>query len=361
MFDESLKDANILIVDDQEANIEMLADFLQLQGFTSIKTTTDPREVMSLFQNFEPDLILLDLMMPFKSGFDVLHELKILIPAGSFLPVLVLTANITVEAKQNALAAGASDFLSKPFDLVEIGLRIKNLLYTRYLLQKLQNKNQELEAFTHSISHELRAPLRHIKGFIDILTDMGVPRSEEERHFLNVISESAVEMGKLIEALLAFSRINRTELRKSTINSTQMVNQVLAFFQPDIQNRTIKFNIGQLINCTGDEQLIRQVWTNLISNAIKYTSKVSKANIEIGSSVKGRNITFFIRDNGTGFDMQYAEKLFGVFKRLHKANDFEGIGVGLAIVNSIVTRHGGICSAIGERGKGATFTFSLPA
>jgi light-regulated signal transduction histidine kinase (bacteriophytochrome) len=272
----------------------------------------------------------------------------------------VLTADITIEAKQHALSVGASDFLSKPFDLVEIGLRIHNLLYTRYLLQKLQDKNQELEAFTHSISHELRAPLRHITGFIDILMDMDSPRTEEERHFMKVIAEGAVEMGKLIDALLAFSRINRTDLRKSTVNSGQIVGSVLAFFKPDLQDRQITFNVGPLPACKGDEQLIRQVWTNLISNAIKYTGKKPEAVIEIGGSVGRKEVTFFIRDNGIGFDMQYTRKLFGVFKRLHKSTDFEGIGVGLAIVNSIVTRHGGTCSAHGEPGVGATFTFVLP-
>ena len=139
-----------------------------------------------------------------------------------------------------------------------------------------------------------------------------------------------------------------------------MVNLVIKSMEPVLQNRNVTFMIGQLYDCEGDEQLIKQVWINLISNAIKYTGKKSKAIIEIGSSLEGIDIIYYVKDNGAGFDMKYADKLFSVFKRLHKASDFEGIGIGLATVNSIISRHGGVCRAEGKVGKGSTFCFTLP-
>ncbi|MCX6267384.1 MAG: response regulator [Bacteroidetes bacterium] len=361
MIDSTLKNSSILIVDDKKSNIEILEGLLEESGYKHFISTTDPRQVVSLFKSFAPDLILLDLMMPYFSGFEVMDELNSMIPANTYLPILVLTADITPEARQKALSGGAKDFLSKPYDLYEVRLRIKNLLETRYLYQQLKSSNKELEAFSYSVSHDLRAPLRHISSFIDMLKEMNRPdRSEQELRYMDIISNGAAEMSKLIEALLSFSRLNHTELRKTPIHSTVMVNEVVKSLEPEMQNRNVIFKIGQLFDCEGDVQLIRQVWINLISNAIKYTGKRAEAIIEIGSIHQDMQITYFVKDNGAGFDMKYAGKLFTVFKRLHKASDYDGIGIGLATVNSIITRHGGSCSAEGEVGKGAAFFFSLP-
>ena len=367
MIDSTYKNANILIVDDKKANIDVLEGLLEELEYRSIKSETDPRKVAGLLVSFKPDLILLDLMMPFLSGFEVMEEINSIIPAGTYLPILVLTADITPEAKKRALSGGAKDFLSKPFDLTEISLRIRNLLETRFLHQMLLNQNQslkaaneELEAFSYSVSHDLRAPLRHINSFIGLLKEIQTSATEEETRFMDLISGGAREMDKLIEALLSLSRLKRVEMRKTAINTGKMVNQAVTFFEPDIQNRNITFNIGKLLDCEGDEQLLKQVWINLISNAIKYTGKRADALVEIGSSCADGEITYFIKDNGAGFDTKYSQKLFGVFKRLHKTSDFEGIGIGLANVNSIVTRHGGRCRAEGEVDKGATFYFCIP-
>ncbi|MFZ4521399.1 MAG: PAS domain-containing sensor histidine kinase [Bacteroidales bacterium] len=226
---------------------------------------------------------------------------------------------------------------------------------------QLELANKELDAFSYSISHDLRAPLRHINGFINLLKDVKAEgRSAEEIQYMEFISNGSQEMSLLIDALLSFSRLNRAELRKTTLNTYAMVQQVIRFFEPETRNRKITYNIGQLIDCEGDEQLIKQVWTNLISNAIKYTGKKPEAVIGIWSERSEDKITFVIQDNGAGFDMQFSGKLFGVFKRLHRPGDFEGVGVGLANVQSIVTRHGGLCNAEGTIDKGATFTFTLP-
>ena len=396
MIDTTLKNANILIVDDQDSNIDILTYFLEMEGYSNIQTTTDPREVDSLVESFSPDLILLDLSMPYLSGFEVMENLKNIVPATSLIPILVLTADITIEAKQKALSGGASDFLSKPFDLMEVGLRIKNLLFTKYLLQQYQNQNRfleekvkertnelqklnaelelrvdertaeleaankELETFAYQVSHDLKAPLRHINGYVEMLMETNSNRTEEETRFMNTIAKGAVEMDKIIEALLSFSRFTRAALQKTNINCSKMVGEVVTIFDREIKYRNIVIKIGQINNCEGDEQLIKQVWINLISNAIKYTGKKPDATIEIGSDQQENEIIYFVKDNGAGFDMNHAAKLFGMFQRAHKSSDFEGNGIGLATVKSIVTRHGGHCHAEGEEGKGATFYFSLP-
>ncbi|MEI7725501.1 MAG: PAS domain S-box protein [Bacteroidota bacterium] len=226
---------------------------------------------------------------------------------------------------------------------------------------ELETAIKELETFSYSISHDLKAPLRHITGFLGLfLENKSTKLTEEELGYLNNISGSAVEMGQLIDAILSFSRLSQAELRKTNIHSAYMVQQVIGFFQPEIQNRNITFHVESLPDIEGDEGLIRQVWTNLISNAIKYTSKLDEAVIEIGSSSADGLTTFFIKDNGAGFNMKYVEKLFKVFQRLHKSRDFEGVGIGLANVNRIITRHGGHCRAEGEPDKGAVFYFTLP-
>jgi signal transduction histidine kinase len=221
--------------------------------------------------------------------------------------------------------------------------------------------NKELEAFSYSVSHDLRAPLRHIGGFVDLLIKNSSSQLDAAGlRYLNIISESAHEMGDLIDALLTFSRLSRTELVRTKIDSNVLVNQVFKTFSDEMTGRNIELKIAQLPEIMADETLIHQVWVNLISNALKYTRNNEKTVIEIGAETEKDKITFHIKDNGAGFDMKYADKLFGVFQRLHKARDFEGIGIGLANVNRIISRHGGVCSAESEPDKGATFFFSLP-
>jgi PAS domain S-box-containing protein len=227
--------------------------------------------------------------------------------------------------------------------------------------EQLETANKELEAFSYSVSHDLRAPLRHIGGFIDLLIKNNSAQLDESGiRYLNIISESSSEMGELIDALLTFSRLGRAELQLVKINSKSIVEHVIKSFSDELTGRNVKINISDLPDIMGDATLINQVWVNLISNAIKYSKNVDKAVIDIGAESGDGKTEFYIKDNGAGFDMKYADKLFGVFQRLHKARDFEGIGIGLANVNRIVMRHGGKCRADSEVGKGATFFFSLP-
>jgi PAS domain S-box-containing protein len=226
---------------------------------------------------------------------------------------------------------------------------------------ELEAANKELEAFSYSVSHDLRAPLRHIEGFVEILRTTKSPKLDEEaRGFLRTIADSTKQMGQLIDDLLAFSRTARAEVHKTDISLNEIVQNVLREMKPDLEDRDIDWKIIDLPHVEGDPLLIHQVLFNLICNAVKYTRPRKPAAIEIKSTSTNSEIIVCIQDNGVGFDMRYAHKLFGVFQRLHRATEFEGTGVGLANVRRIIHRHGGRTWAEGEVDEGARFYFSLP-
>lgn len=226
---------------------------------------------------------------------------------------------------------------------------------------ELETANKELEAFSYSVSHDLRAPLRAIDGFSRILSDeIGESSPPEIYRYLNVIRDNAQQMGRLIDDLLSFSRLSRQPLKKMKFSPVELIKQVQSTLSSELENRSLTFVITDLPSCDGDPALLKQVWMNLISNAVKFTRKRDSARIEIGAFTQPGEIVYFVKDNGTGFDMRYADKLFGVFQRLHYAEEYEGTGVGLAIVQRIVRRHGGRVWAQSELGQGAAFFFSLP-
>ena len=227
--------------------------------------------------------------------------------------------------------------------------------------QQLRAANQELESFSYSVSHDLRAPLRHIDGFVKLLDKQaGEKLDERGRRFLDIIADSARRMGVLIDDLLVFSQMSRTELRRSTVALDLLVQEAVDTAQLEANSRRINWKIGRLPEVEADAAMLRQVWVNLIANAVKYSRPRDPAEIEIGCNADNGEFVLFVRDNGVGFDMQYANKLFGVFQRLHRAEEFEGTGIGLANVRRIVSRHGGRTWAEGKVDGGATFFFSLP-
>ena len=273
---------------------------------------------------------------------------------------------ISTYKKEVKIRYHMSTFKNKDtLNLLMIVEDITDLMLTEIELKKkteyLELANKELEAFSYSVSHDLRAPLRHIGGFIDLLIKGNLSQLDDKGiRYLNIISASSKEMGNLIDALLTFSRLGRTGLKITELNSGDMVKKVLKIFDNELKGKNVEITVSELPKIKGDESLINQVWVNLISNALKYSRNREKAVIEIGGKIENGETIFHIKDNGVGFDMNYAEKLFGVFQRMHKATDFEGIGIGLANVNRIVTKHGGKCWAESEVDKGATFYFSLP-
>lgn len=227
--------------------------------------------------------------------------------------------------------------------------------------EKLREANQELEAFSYSVSHDLRAPLRHIAGFVDLLAKQSTALDERARRYLNIIADSARQMGALIDDLLVFSRMGRAELRCQKVTFSRLLEEAVNLSKADTRERSINWKIGALPEVEADAAMLRQVWVNLVGNAVKYTRTRNPAEIEVGC-LDDRNgeFVFFVRDNGVGFDMKYVDKLFGVFQRLHRSDEFEGTGIGLANVRRIITRHGGRTWAEGKVDAGATFYFSLP-
>jgi len=227
--------------------------------------------------------------------------------------------------------------------------------------KELELANKELEAFSYSVSHDLRAPLRHVSGYVELLTKhFKSELSEKGVHYLDSIADSAHQMGKLIDTLLQFSKTGRVEMQRTQLDMNEIVKDSVESVRKDSPDRTIDWIVGKLPSIFGDDATLRLVWINLLSNAVKFTRTRENASIEIGAKDEAKEVIFFIKDNGVGFDMKYAQKLFGVFQRLHPTEEFEGTGIGLANVNRIVIRHGGRMWAEAELNKGATFYFSIP-
>lgn len=227
---------------------------------------------------------------------------------------------------------------------------------------ELQAANQELEAFSYSVSHDLRAPLRHVQGYVEMLAalvDGQLP--EKGQRYLKTITDATVEMGDLIDDLLAFSRIGRVQMSQGQLSLQSLVRSTIDGLEMTIGKREIVWRIADLPDVIGDPSMLKQVYVNLIGNAVKYSRKRDPAVIEVGyaGGQDGHHV-LFVRDNGAGFDMKYVHKLFGVFQRLHRADEFEGTGIGLATTRRIVVRHGGSTWAEGKLGEGATIYFTLP-
>ena len=227
--------------------------------------------------------------------------------------------------------------------------------------QQLEAANDELEAFSYSVSHDLRAPLRAIDGYSNILLDDYAGKLDDEgKRLLNVVRENTGRMAQLIDDILKFSRTGRTELNTSKIDMGKMAREVFAELQTAVADNKVQLEIENLPSARGDNAMMRQVFVNLLSNAIKFSRAREIPKIKVGATVKDGETVYYVKDNGAGFDMLHADKLFGVFQRLHSVSEFEGTGIGLAIVKRIITRHGGRVWAEGKVGEGATLFFSIP-
>ena len=225
----------------------------------------------------------------------------------------------------------------------------------------LEASNKEIAAFSYSVSHDLRAPLRHISGFAEMLLKRLKDHPDEEvRRYADLITEASTKMGLLIDNLLHFSHLGSTEMQKRKVNLNKVVSEVILEMREDLKKREIRWEIGKLPVVLGDQSLLRLVMVNLVSNAVKFTSNQASAEILIGCKDDGDKYTCSVKDNGVGFDMKYVDKLFGVFQRLHTQKEFEGTGIGLANVQRIIARHGGRVWAEGAIGRGATFYLTIP-
>ena len=397
MIDKRFKAANILIVDDKEANIDVLAGLLDFQGYTNVMSTTDPRLVVSLFKSFKPDLILLDLMMPHLTGYDVMRQLKELIPEHVYLPILVLTADISTEAKQRALSDGAKDFLSKPFDLIEVGLRIDNLLFARYLYQQLQNQNHILEekvnertidleianvellaardkaeegdrlksAFLRNISHEIRTPLNGILGMYRVLADQGLSKQEKEEYYMYLRSSS----DRLIKTVTDYMDTAMLVSGNMTVNDSvfavgELLDDLYAQYRYSSESKKLTLTLQPsslpdsfLVN--SDRNLLRIALSQLIDNAIKFSTQ---GTVFFGYERAGTELEFFVKDTGVGISEGAIPSIFEYFIQENNSDtrDHDGSGLGLTIAQKSIEKIGGHIRLESVKGVGSVFYISIP-
>lgn len=364
----------ILMVDDRPENLVALETVLRDLDIEMVKAASG-NEALRLTMHHHFALALLDIQMPGMDGYElasILREEE----KTSHLPFIFISAVYTDNFNIfKGYETGAFSFITKPFQPEILVNKVKFFVekhqqeialhrLNEELAQNnryLQNMNEELEAFTYTASHDLRSPLRAIKGYASILKeDFGLQLGAECKTLIEGIGNNAVKMETLINSLLALSRSSKQEMAREIVQMNHVVNDVLDELQEGPGRGIIRWTISQLPGVMGDYVLLRQVVFNLISNAIKYSSRKEAPEISIGHKKTDGEVVFMIRDNGSGFNMKYIHKLFKVFERLHNSDEFQGSGVGLAIAKRIIMRHGGRIWAEGEEGKGAVFYFGLP-
>lgn len=412
---------NILVVDDNATNRKLLCAQLEAEGYVVLQAV-DGVDALVVLESEPVDALISDILMPRMDGYRLSNRIR-QHPKLSALPIILYTSTYeSASDRELAESAGADRYLTKPAPMPVILLTLQEAMqqagkrnapknpppdeayilheYSEVLVEKLEAKNselrealekihhaheaildlnrdlerrveqrtaalvaanRELESFSYSVSHDLRAPLRHIDGYVQLLgADNGSTLSSEARRHLSVITDASRQMSDLIDDLLEFSRMGQAEMRQASVDLEALIRNSIGKLDIATEGRNIAWNVPTLPWMVGDAAMLRQVFANLLGNAVKYTGPRAVALIEIGSAGEedGR-VILFVRDNGVGFDMQYVDKLFGVFQRLHRADEFEGTGIGLASVRRIIERHGGRVWAEGKPGEGATIYFTL--
>jgi two-component system sensor histidine kinase/response regulator len=347
------KPARILIVDDEAALMNALCDTLQDKGYETVGFNTGSAALEALKETAF-DLLITDLMMP---GMDGIALLKAGLAMDANLVGIIMTGQGTIDTAVEAMKTGALDYILKPFKLSAVppvisrallvrNLRVENAVLQQHLQERtihLEAANKELEAFSYSVSHDLRTPLRAIDGFSHMLLEDYADRLDEQgQKYLNSICAAGTRMAQLIEDMLKLSQVTRGELNTEKVDLSNLATGICEDLQRTRSDRKVTFKIAPKLVARGDRRLLCVVLENLLGNAWKFTSKKPEAVIEFGAVVQQNgNAAFFIRDNGAAFDTAYAGKLFGAFQRLHRTTEFEGTGIGLATVQRVINRHGG--------------------
>jgi two-component system NtrC family sensor kinase len=364
----------LLAVDDSVTYLQELGSQLRQEGYDVVLAASG-EQALALLEVQPVDCILLDLVMPGLSGQDTCRHIKQRTEWRD-IPLIMLTSRDDRNAMIEGINAGADDYIAKSadFDVLKARLRaqlrrkhfedenrhIREKLVLRKYALALEGANRELQSFSYSVAHDLRAPLRSIDGFSQaLLEDYADKLDEEGRKYLRFVRESAQHMGQLIDALLMLSQVSRSELHREQVDLSALARATVARLRRSHPQRPVEVIIPERLGDSGDPGLLAIVLDNLLGNAWKFTARRDQPRIELAVSGSAGHPVYSVRDNGAGFDMAFAGKLFGVFQRLHAASDFEGTGVGLATVQRIIGRHGGRVWAKGEVNGGATFSFTL--
>lgn len=386
--------ARLLAIDDSPTYLESLTQALGAEGY-EVTNAVSGKEGLEYIMHRAFDCVLVDMIMPEIDGIEVCRRIGQMASSRA-MAVIMLTARETKEDMTQGLEAGADDFVGKSSDMAVLKARIRALLRRKFfseenrrigeqllrkelevtearaarelsetravLVEELERKNKELEAFSYSVSHDLRAPLRSIHGFSKaFLEEYSDKIDAQGQHYLDRVCAAARRMGELIDDLLQLSKVGRAELRRKPVDLSALARNVTTELQRGAPERPVQTLIQDEVMAEGDQGLLHVIFENLLGNAWKFTTKASTPVIEFGASMQDGVLTYFVRDNGAGFDMAYAGRLFTPFQRLHSEAKFAGTGIGLATVHRIVERHGGRVWAQGMIEKGATFFWTLPA
>ena len=361
--DDSSSKPRVLVVDDNADLREYMSALLA--PFYRVVTAADGREALERARTQAPDIILSDVMMPHMTGLELVQALRA-DPSTVAIPIILLSARAGEEATVEGLDSGSDDYLTKPFTAQELLARVRShvkLAQTRrQWTTELELANRELDAFSYSVAHDLRGPLRSIDGFSELLLQENSDQLDDEgRRRLGIVRGAAQRMSRLIEDLLRLSKMSRSQVRRIPFELSCLVRTVALQIQQTDRDRSVTLTVEGGVNVNADPHLVQIVLDNLLRNAWKFTAKRTRAEVQFGSQQVGDEVCYYVRDNGAGFNMEYAAKLFGVFQRLHADSEFEGTGVGLATVKRIINRHGGRVWAQSEVDRGATFYFTLGA
>jgi light-regulated signal transduction histidine kinase (bacteriophytochrome) len=364
--------AKILVVDDQEAQVQLIKGMLRVAGYTSVESTTDPYEVCELYRNNRYSLILLDLQMPGMDGFQVMEGLKG-IEATGYLPVLVITAQ--PGHKLRALEAGAKDFVSKPFDQAELRARVHNILEVRLLhletknyskaleekVQELKRSNMDLERFAFVASHDLQEPLRMVTSFSQLLARRFKGQLDKQAdEYLEYIQTGTNRMAALIDDLLSYSQIVHSTEKGVTVDCSAVLDQVLGSCRVIIDENDAIVTRDPLPVVMGDEGQISQLFHNLLTNALKYRKRDVVPEVHVSARRTENEWVFSFQDNGIGIASEHLQQIFVIFKRLHKKSDYAGTGIGLALCQRIIEGQAGRIWVESKPGVGSTFYFTWP-
>ncbi|OLN32005.1 response regulator [Desulfosporosinus metallidurans] len=357
-FTQSLNQPEILLVDDTPEHIETAVTVLRENNFR-VRIATKGSTAFKLIEQHQPDLILLDVYMPEMDGFEICRIIKTESDFSS-IPIIFLTSSNDAESIKKGFDLGAQDYVVKPFNTSELLARVHTHIKLKKQTESLLKANHELDSFCYTVAHDLKAPLLSLSKLTEYLDlDYSDRLNNEGRELIDNIQDKSKEIIQLVDHLLELSRMSEMPMNIEPINLEQLFWEVYAELIKLEPQRDVKFTIQHLPTIQGDSVMIKLLVMNVLSNALKYTRNRKEASIEATAMENEAEFIISIKDNGAGFDMRYASRLFSVFQRLHSQNEFEGSGVGLAIVQKILKRHHGLAWMTGKVDEGATFYFSF--